>query len=241
MIVPQMDPFKVIRKLDSRTANLTVCNQLKFEPRTPIPVNRRGMDQLDFFASAMPDGFRLCEELISRDIERDLIALLHELPFREFEFHGYMGNRRTVSFGWRYDFTRQSLISAEPIPPFLLPLRDNAAAFAGLAAEELKQVLVSEYGPNAGIGWHRDKSVFGEIIGVSLLSPCRFRFRRRVGDKWDRAAFEAAPRSVYLLSGIARTEWEHSIPAVEALRYSVTFRTLRARSVYGKTGEGVIR
>jgi alkylated DNA repair dioxygenase AlkB len=89
-------------------------------------------------------------------------------------------------------------------------------------------VLVTEYGPGAGIGWHRDKSVFGETVGVSLLSPCVLRLRRKAGEKkWERANVQVEPRSAYLLSGAARSEWEHSIPPVEALRYSVTFRSLR--------------
>jgi alkylated DNA repair dioxygenase AlkB len=88
-------------------------------------------------------------------------------------------------------------------------------------------VLVTEYGPGAGIGWHRDKGVFGEIVGLSLLAPCVFRLRRAVGTRWERVNVVAEPRSAYLLSGAARTTWEHSIPAVDALRYSITFRTLR--------------
>ena len=92
---------------------------------------------------------------------------------------------------------------------------------------QLQHVLVTEYGAGAGIGWHRDKSVFGEVVGISLLTPCTFRLRRKVGDGWERRSVIAEPRSAYLLSGAARTEWEHSIPAVDALRYSLTFRNLR--------------
>jgi alkylated DNA repair dioxygenase AlkB len=93
---------------------------------------------------------------------------------------------------------------------------------------DIQHVLVIEYQPGASIGWHRDKNVFGDIIGVSLLSPCRFRLRRKTGSTWERVTLDAEPRSAYLLSGASRTEWEHSIPAVDALRYSVTFRNLRA-------------
>ena len=89
-------------------------------------------------------------------------------------------------------------------------------------------MLVTEYGPGAGIGWHRDKAVFGEVIGVSLLSPCVLRMRRKAGErKWERVNVTAEPRSAYFLSGPARMEWEHSIPPVDALRYSITFRNLR--------------
>ena len=111
--------------------------------------------------------------------------------------------------------------------PFLLSLRETAAGLAGMVPSHLQQVLVTEYDAGAGIGWHGDKAVFGEVIGISLLSPCRFRLRRKAGTTWERVSLTAELRSGYLLSGPSRTEWEHSIPEVEALRYSVTFRNFR--------------
>ena len=114
------------------------------------------------------------------------------------------------------------------MPALLLPLRDRAAAFAGLAPAALQHVLVTEYGPGAAIGWHKDKSVFGEVIGISLVSACTFRLRRKAGATWERASLVAEPRSAYLLRGASRSEWEHSIPAVDSLRYSITFRNLRS-------------
>jgi hypothetical protein len=127
----------------------------------------------------------------------------------------YSGNTSTSGFGV-YGFV------------FLLPLREKAAAFAGLAASELQHVLITEYGPGAAIGWHKDKAVFGEVVGISLLSSCTFRLRRKAGAGWERASLVAEPGSAYLLRGASRTEWEHSIPAVESLRYSITFRNLRS-------------
>jgi alkylated DNA repair dioxygenase AlkB len=191
-------------------------------------------DQLGFFGSPaplptpdFPPGFRYERELISAPDEASLVEHIRELPFREFEFHGYVGKRRVVSFGWRYDFNEKGLREADDIPAFMLPLRAIAARFAGRYPEELPHALVTEYDVGAAIGWHRDKGVFGDVIGVSLLAPCTFRLRRKVGEAWDRVSIVAEPRSAYLLSGAARTEWEHSIPAVDALRYSITFRTLR--------------
>lgn len=190
--------------------------------------------QLDFFDGAggtrvLPEGFRYRGELIGADEEGSLVARLRELPFRDFEFHGHTGKRRVVSFGWHYDFSARHLGKADDIPDYLLPLREAAAAFGGLEPEEFQHALVTEYGPGAGIGWHRDKAVFGEVVGVSLLSPCDLRFRRAAGvKKWERAKVTAEPRSAYLLSGPARTEWQHSILRVDALRYSITFRNLRA-------------
>src|SRR5215210_7353865 len=166
--------------------------------------------QLDIFGTGptLPEGFRYRADVVKPDDEAALLARVRALPFREFEFHGYTGKRRVVSFGWRYDFSARHLEKADDIPDFLSALRPTAAAFAGLEPEEFQHVMVTEYGPSAGIGWHRDKAVFGETVGVSLLSPCVLRLRRKVGmKKWQRANVVAEPRSAYLLSGPARSEW----------------------------------
>jgi alkylated DNA repair dioxygenase AlkB len=177
-------------------------------------------------AGEWPEGMRYTPELITSGQEGALLARLPSLPFKEFDFHGFLGKRRTVSFGWRYDFNCGGLGASDPIPEFLLPLRNEAAAFAGLAPEALEHVLVIEYRDGAGIGWHRDRPVFGDVIGVSLLAPCTFRLRRRQGSNWERRTFTATPRSAYLLRGPSRSEWEHSIQPLDQLRYSVTFRTM---------------
>jgi alkylated DNA repair dioxygenase AlkB len=117
-------------------------------------------------------------------------------------------------------------LPAEPIPDWLAPLIEQVEALGGTETR-IDQVLCTEYEAGVGIGWHRDKPHFGRIFGVSLASPCRLRFRRQVGDGWERRALDVAPRSVYAMTGPSRLEWEHSIPAVDALRYSLTFRTLK--------------
>lgn len=178
---------------------------------------------------ALPRGFRYQPELLTAQEEQHLLSEMRHLPFKEFLFQGFVGKRRIVSYGWQYDFNERALRQAQEIPAFLFPLRGAAANFAGLLPEQLAQVLLTEYDAGASIGWHRDKGVFGDVVGISLLSACRFRFRRKVGTEWQRASLTAEPRSAYLLRGPSRTEWEHSIPAVEALRYSVTFRTLRSK------------
>lgn len=193
--------------------------------------------QLDFFEGAQrtnkstlvtPEGLRYQPALISPADEAAILERIRELPFREFEFHGYLGKRRVVSFGWKYDFSSQRLQKAEAIPDYLLSLRDLAALFANLEPEAFQQVLVLEYADGAGIGWHRDKAVFGEVVGISLLAPCTLRFRRKVGGSWQRANLRAEPRSAYHLSGPARSQWEHSIARVDELRYSITFRSMAA-------------
>ena len=195
-------------------------------------------------ATTLPEGFVYRPALISPAEESDLTARFTALPFREFEFHGYLGKRRTVSFGLHYDFGDMKVHESAPIPEFLWPLRAKAAAFAGVAEAALQHALVTEYAPGAPIGWHRDRPVFGDVIGISFASSCRFRFRRPLpnppplagegrvganrGGRWDRVAILLERRSAYLLRGPARSEWEHSIPPAEQLRYSLTFRTVRA-------------
>ena len=174
-----------------------------------------------------PPGFAYRAELVSPEEEAELLARLAELPFEPFLFQGFEGRRRVCSFGHRYDFNGPGLVDAPPIPDWLLPIRARAAAFAGLPPEAFAHLLINEYREGAPIGWHRDRPVFAEVVGLSLLAPCTFRMRRRTPDGFERAALTVEPRSAYLLSGPARSEWEHSIPPVEALRYSITFRNFR--------------
>jgi alkylated DNA repair dioxygenase AlkB len=177
---------------------------------------------------SLPEGLEYRAELVSRDEEAELLKEFRELDFREYEFHGYFGKRRVVSFGLRYDPDESTVRSTGDIPGFLLTLRQKAADFASLAPSELQQALVTEYTPGAAIGWHRDRPAYRDVIGISFSSSCRFRFRRKLGSGWERASLILEPRSVYLLRGPARTEWQHSIPPAERLRYSVTFRSMRA-------------
>ena len=179
---------------------------------------------LDEPSAALPDGFEYRPGLVMPPEEAELVERFQALEFKPFEFHGYFGNRRVVSFGWQYDFAASRVRPAQDLPAFLLPLRDHAAAFAGLDPMALEHALVTEYSPGAGIGWHRDKPMFEDVVAVSFLSPCVLRFRHRQAQGWERAALEIAARSAYLLRGPARREWQHSVPPVERLRYSVTFR-----------------
>ena len=184
--------------------------------------------QTDLFAAAPPavEGLAYRPDMISAAEEADLARRAGGLELKPFEFRGYLGLRRVKAFGWRYDYGDHAVQRAEEIPGFLAPLRARAAELAGLEPDQLNHALITEYRPGAGIGWHRDRPQFGEVVGVSLLSACTLRLRRRRGSGWERASLPAAPRSAYLLSGAARTEWEHSIAPMQALRYSITFRRL---------------
>ena len=187
-------------------------------------------EQFAFFASASrePEGLRYAAEFVSPAAEQDLIARTAALPLQPFQFGQYEGKRRVASFGFRYDYTLRRLQEAEPIPDWLDPIVEQVQAFGG-PSTRIRQVLCTEYDVGVGIGWHRDKPHSDRVFGLSLGSACKFRFRRPIGEKWERFTLDAAPRSLYMMSGASRLVWEHSIPAVEAPRYSITFRTMVER------------
>lgn len=178
------------------------------------------------FDTPLIAGLDYRESLIAEDEERSLVDRVSALDLAPFRFHGWVGNRRTQSFGWRYDFEDSSFSRAEPIPDWLRPLREVAAAFAGVSPEDFVHVLLARYDPGAGIGWHRDRGVFEKVVGISLNTPATLRFRRRTGGSFRRVGLELAPRSAYLLSGESRWDWEHRILPGDQLRFSITFRTL---------------
>ena len=178
------------------------------------------------FDTPLITGFRYEEEVIGKGEERALVERLSTLELAPFRFHGWLGNRKTQSFGWRYDFEDASFAPTEPIPDWLQSLRERAAAFAGVKSADFVHALLARYDPGAGIGWHRDRDVFEKVVGISLNSPTTLRFRQRTGTSFRRANLEVEPRSAYLLSGEARHDWEHSISPGGSLRFSITFRTL---------------
>jgi alkylated DNA repair dioxygenase AlkB len=179
---------------------------------------------------APPQGFQYWPQFLSAKEEAQLVAAFAAFEFRPFEFRGYFGKRRVVSFGWRYDFNDLKLKRAAEIPDFLRPIRDRAEGAASLPRGAIEHAMITEYEPGAAIGWHKDRSIFDDVVGVSLAGACVFRLRRKAGTKWDRVSIAMAPRSAYALSGAARSEWKHSIPTVDALRYSITFRTMKKKA-----------
>ena len=180
------------------------------------------------FDLAPVPGLKLEEELIGREEEQALIERIAAEPLTPFRFQGFEGKRLTRSFGWHYDFAAQRLSETDPLPAWLLPVRERCARFAGLPADALEQALLIRYDPGAGIGWHRDRPVFEEVVGLSLGAPATMDFRRRLGERrFARVPVSLPPRSAYLLGGPARHEWEHGIRPHPALRFSITFRALR--------------
>ena len=177
----------------------------------------------------VPDGFLYQPEFVTKEEEAALLDRIGAMEFSTVVMRGVAARRRVLQFGWRYSFDRWTLDQGADLPRFLVPLRDRAAALAGVAPAELSEALLTEYPAGATIGWHRDAPMFGLIVGVSLLAACTFRLRRGMGRGHTPLRVDLAPRSAYVLDGAARRDWQHSISPTRSLRYSVTFRTLRRR------------
>jgi DNA oxidative demethylase len=177
-----------------------------------------------------PEGLVYRPELLSEREEAALLDVLTELRFDPIVLHGQAARRTARHFGLDYDYDARTPLPGEPVPDWLLPVRDRAATLAGHEPEELVEILVQRYPAGSTIGWHRDAPAFGTVAGVSLGGSARLRFQRGRGDA--RRVWEVLlePRSGYVLAGAARTSWQHSIPPTKELRYSITFRTLRRKA-----------
>jgi alkylated DNA repair dioxygenase AlkB len=175
-----------------------------------------------------PEGLIYRADLLSEDEERVALDAIDRLEFHEIRMHGVVAKRTARHFGFDYDYERRGLVEdADPIPDWILPIRDKAAMLAGLPAESLVEVLVQRYPEGAQIGWHRDAPMFGTVVGVSLLASSRMRFRRDADGGRETFELELEPRSGYVLAGDARTKWQHHVPPTKSMRYSITFRDLR--------------
>ena len=182
---------------------------------------------MGLFDEPLPEGFTHHPGFLAADEEAGVLATIAGLAFHDMKMRGVVARRRVIHYGVNYSFETFKATPGPPIPDFLLPLRERAAGLAGVEAVALAEALITEYSPGAAIGWHKDAYPFDIVIGISLRSACRFRFRRGKVRAWETAEVLLQPRSAYVLTGPARTQWEHGIPPVKELRYSITFRTLR--------------
>lgn len=182
--------------------------------------------QSDLFGGPILPGLEALPDFITPSEEADLIAHLGDAGLSPFRFQQWTGKRLSRSFGWSYDFQTGEFTPTDPIPDWLVDLKTRAEAFAGLESGAFVQALLLHYGPGAGIGWHKDRPIFGHVVGISLGEPATMRFRRRVGGRFERVSAPLAPRSIYHMAGEARYGWEHSIAGMEATRWSITFRSL---------------
>ena len=177
-----------------------------------------------------PEGLEYRPDFVSALEERALLDFCDTLEFREVVMHGQPARRTTRHYGYDYAYETREVTPTEPLPTELEWLRDRSAELARVERDELAEGLVTRYPPGAGIGWHRDAPMFGaKVVGISLGAGCRMRFQRSAAGVRRVFDLELEPRSAYVLGGAARSAWQHSIPAVKELRYSVTFRMLRRR------------
>jgi len=191
--------------------------------------------QEDLFGEApgpdLPPGMRLQPEFLSREEEAALVATIESLPLANMKYQQYTARRRVVSYGGQYDFSAQRLNAAEPLPAWLDPLRERAGAWTGIAPGDFAQALIAEYAPGTPLGWHRDVPDFEDVVGISLLNEAVLRFRPyppESGSRADVRKLTVPPRSIYLLHGPSRWEWQHAVSPTKQLRYSITLRTRRS-------------
>ncbi len=182
---------------------------------------------------ALPCGFCYRSEFLTESEERELVGFIEDLPLENGRLGEYTAKRRVYGFGWGYDFREERLVEGPPLPPFLVPLQRKVAKWLDIPVARVAEALITEYAPGAAIGWHRDNEKFEHVVGVSLsgwcrmrLRPIRYRVHGRRRTRADIAALPLAPRSAYAMQGESRWEYQHSIPRVTELRYSITLRTL---------------
>jgi alkylated DNA repair dioxygenase AlkB len=177
----------------------------------------------------VPPGFLFHPGFLTMEEEQRLIDTIRTLAFGEVRMHGVTAKRRVAQFGWHYAFESYQLTPAAPLPEAFRPIRERAAALASVDPEAFAEALVTEYGPGAGIGWHRDAPRFGLVAGISLGAECRMRFQKGTGENRITTAAILPARSLYFLTGESRNSWQHMIPGVKATRWSITFRTIREK------------
>jgi DNA oxidative demethylase len=208
----------------------------------PINVSRPARHQRDLFPlDGAPAGLLFEQEIMTAIEEAAFLDVIKTLPFGAFRMHVVDAKRRVVRFGLHYLAGSAAMTPASDFPLSLEPLRARAAAVAGIPTSVLSESLVTEYAPGAGIGWHRDSPPFGIVAGISFGGDCRMRFQCEEGQQRKTWTIELPPRSLYVLSGVVREEWQHSIPPVKEPRWSITFRTLKTRNAQADVSDAYVR
>lgn len=179
---------------------------------------------------SVPEGFQYIPDFITPAEEQHLYDEILKIQLHTFTFQGYEAKRNVASFGQDWSFEKQQLSKGAAIPEVFSPLIEKVTQQLLLHKHAFAELLVTEYPIASVINWHRDAPPFDLIAGISLLSDCTFRLRPYDKAKQNRDAIISVPvtrRSLYVMQGAARTEWQHSITAVKQARYSITLRTLR--------------
>ena len=209
--------------------NTHIRDRFRFVRASAAEPQSAASRQDELFAAVpdLPEGFAYQDEFLTRSQEEELIERLQELPFQEAQYKQWQAKRRIVSYGGRYDFTHNELLTAPAIPQWLHPLRTQVAEWSRMDAAEFGHATVAEYSPGTQLGWHRDVPEFEQIVGVSLAGTARMRFRPYPPAEGQRAtkALDIRPRSIYSMHDTARWRWQHAISPTKELRYSITFRT----------------
>jgi alkylated DNA repair dioxygenase AlkB len=186
---------------------------------------------------SLPNGLIYKPDFITQEEEEVLLAYIENLPLKhatlspredDRDSEIYTAKRRHLGFGWDFDHENAEFIPGGALPGFLSKLQRRIAKWLDIPEWRVAEALINEYSPGTSIGWHRDREHFETIIGVSLAGWARMRFRplSKIGERNAVMSVEVEPRSVYIMQGDVRWRWQHSVAPVEALRYSITFRTL---------------
>jgi alkylated DNA repair dioxygenase AlkB len=188
------------------------------------------MNTLFAIEPEFPPGFSYFPGFLDEREEAALCTEVLATELHDFNFQGFTAKRRVASFGYDYSFDKRSLSKGRDIPLAFNPLIQKVSTQLNIPVSDFSELLITEYPVGSVINWHRDAPPFHVIAGLSLLTDCVFRLRPHEKEKQNRAStisFPVRRRSLYVIQGAARSDWQHSIAPVKGARYSITLRTLR--------------
>ena len=188
------------------------------------------MNTLFDVSPKVPDGFTYKSDFISEEEEHTVLDIISRVTLHTFHFQGFEAKRKVASFGYDWSFEKRILSKGQAIPAEFTFLIEKVAKHLHVTKEAIAELLILEYPAGSVINWHRDAPPFDKIAGISLKADCVFRLRPHDKTKQSRRSIISHPvkaRSLYVMQGPSRSEWEHSTSPVEDVRYSITFRTLK--------------